>query len=494
MKIKSLSSLTVSQKISLIVILGSTFGILLGVASYVGLNKSRAVATNQCEAVAVEGQQEKIRVAADAMADALSAGVAGMTDDAERVDYMRRMIANIRFEDDKSGYFFIYKGTMVVGHPVRKDMIGQDRGDIKDQNGVMYVKKMHDAATSGGGFVSYVFDKPGMGQQPKISYAVMIPKSDYWIGTGVYLDNIARKKAEVGRQLDAELSSIKTVTVMLAVLAFSALVVLGILMARSITGPLKSAVSALLDGSNKLNHASSQIADNGNQIATGASQQAASLEETSSSLEEIASMVQQNAEHVGNANEKMQISQREIELVEKVMVELGSAMTEVNRAGMETKHIIKTINEIAFQTNILALNAAVEAARAGAAGAGFAVVAEEVRSLAMRSAEAAKSTSDIIEGNVRRVESTAILVSDAGKAFSEVKGNMDELTRLFESISTASQQQSEGIQQVTQAVHQMDDVVQRNASNAEESASAAQDLSVLSVNLQEMTDKLSAVV
>jgi len=486
--------MTASQKIFLIVALGSCLGLLLSVLSFVGLRASRFTAIENSGGILVEGQRQKLQVATNSMAVSLGAGIAGIDGEEAKVEYLRRMIDSIRFEEDKSGYFFIYKGTVNVALPPRKELQGKDMGESVDANGLKYVKALSENANAGGGFVEYVFAKPGVGDQPKLSYATAIPGSGFWIGTGVYLDNVAKSKAAMGKALDESLAWIRIVSNTIAGVALMLLVALGILIARSITNPLRFAVSELMEGSERLGMASSQIADTGNQIASGASEQAASLEESSSSLEEIASMVKQNAEHVTHADDLMHESHREIVDVEHVMERLGASMEAVNKSGLETKNIIKTIDEIAFQTNLLALNAAVEAARAGSSGAGFAVVADEVRSLAMRSAEAAKSTSAMIEDNVRRVAETSELAAKANAAFVEVRKRIDELTNLLESVSTASKQQSEGIGQVSQAVHQMDEVVQRNAGNAEESASAAQELHTLSVRLKEMTGNLSAVV
>jgi len=486
--------LTASQKIFLIVALGSFLGLALSLLSYLGLQESQKVAANHSGVILTDGQKTKLKVSTDALASSLGKGLSEIEGREARITYLRNMIDQIRFEDDKSGYFFIYEDTINIALPPKKELQDKDFENQVDANGLHYVNALLKAAESGGEFVQYVFPKPGMGDQPKLAYATMIPGSTFWIGTGVYLDNVETAKAALRKSLNDSLAPIRILSYSLAGISLLLLIGIGILIARSITNPLRNAVNELLHGSGQLSMASQQIADAGNQIASGASEQAASLEESSSSLEEIASMVRQNAENVDNADQLMHASHKEMIDVEQIMGQLGTSMEEVNKAGIETKNIIKTIDEIAFQTNILALNAAVEAARAGESGAGFAVVAEEVRNLAMRSAEAARSTSGMIEGNVKRVSDTAALAAQAGKAFIEVRKRVDKLAKLLESISSASRQQSEGIEQVSIAVHQMDSVVQRNAGNAEESASAAQELNTLSTKLGEMTENLSAVV
>ena len=207
-------------------------------------------------------------------------------------------------------------------------------------------------------------------------------------------------------------------------------------------------------------------------LAEAASEQAASLEETSSSLEEMSSMTKQNADHANEANELMRDVSNSVKLATDTMAQMNSAMEETTRASEETAKIIKTIDEIAFQTNLLALNAAVEAARAGEAGAGFAVVAGEVRNLAMRAAEAAKNTSGLIEDTIKKVKSGSDQVSRADEAFRSVVTASEKVGDLINEISAASSEQAKGIEQLGKAVSQMDSVTQKNAANAEELAAA----------------------
>ncbi|MCP4701508.1 MAG: chemotaxis protein, partial [Gammaproteobacteria bacterium] len=176
------------------------------------------------------------------------------------------------------------------------------------------------------------------------------------------------------------------------------------------------------------------------------------------------------------------------------MGRLTKSMEEISEAGNETSKIVKTIDEIAFQTNLLALNAAVEAARAGEAGAGFAVVAGEVRNLAMRAAEAAKDTSSLIEGTVQKVNEGSELAIGTNEEFQKVARSASKVGELVSEIASASNEQAQGISQINTAVTQMDAVVQQNAANAEESASAAQEMSAQAFTLNTMVDEMFKIV
>ncbi|MBD3274558.1 MAG: methyl-accepting chemotaxis protein, partial [Candidatus Marinimicrobia bacterium] len=190
-------------------------------------------------------------------------------------------------------------------------------------------------------------------------------------------------------------------------------------MTRSITKPLQRIIDVLSGGAEQVTSAASQVSQSSQELAEGASEQAASIEETSSSLEEMASMTRQNAEGAKQANTLAGETQDSAEAGNDKMEQMLQAINDVNDSADETSKIIKTIDEIAFQTNLLALNAAVEAARAGEAGQGFAVVADEVRSLAQRAAEAAKTTSELIEGSKANTEKSVAIVEEVAKSLGD---------------------------------------------------------------------------
>jgi methyl-accepting chemotaxis protein len=293
--------------------------------------------------------------------------------------------------------------------------------------------------------------------------------------------------------LNAAQGTKRNVTVA-GVVAIVSGILLAFFIARGIITVLTRITNQMDEGSQQVASASGQVSSSSQQLAEGASEQAASIEETSSSLEEMASMTKQNAENAQQADNLMKDANSIVGQANESMNNLTRSMQEISKASEETSKIIKTIDEIAFQTNLLALNAAVEAARAGEAGAGFAVVADEVRNLAMRAADAAKNTSDLIEGTVKKVSDGSDLVAQTNEAFEQVAAASSKVGDLVAEITAASNEQSQGIEQVNLAVAEMDKVVQANAANAEESASASEEMSAQAEEMKSNVNELVALV
>jgi methyl-accepting chemotaxis protein len=245
---------------------------------------------------------------------------------------------------------------------------------------------------------------------------------------------------------------------------------------RFVVSPLRQLAESLEETSSQSSGSAQSVAETSQSLAEGSSEQAASIEETSASLEELNSMTQRNAESAQQAKQAATEARSSADNGAGHMQAMATAMGAIKASSDDIAKIIKTIDEIAFQTNILALNAAVEAARAGDAGRGFAVVAEEVRALAQRSATAAKETAAKIEDSVAKSQQGAQISSEVAKSFETIQQQILHLDTLVGEIATASNEQTQGISQVTTAVSQMDKVTQANASNAEETAAASQEL------------------
>jgi methyl-accepting chemotaxis protein len=261
---------------------------------------------------------------------------------------------------------------------------------------------------------------------------------------------------------------------------------------------LNAMIKTLDDALTRVGLAAEQVSSASNQISAGsqtlsqkASEQAGSIEEVSSSLHEVAAMTRQNSENAKEARKLSKIAESSVEAGVESMMRLSEAINRIKASSDSTAKIIKTIDEIAFQTNLLALNAAVEAARAGDAGKGFAVVAEEVRNLAMRSAEAAKNTANLIEESVKNSESGVALNQEVLVNLNDINGQVKKVGAVMAEIAEASEQQTHGVEQVNGVINQMNIVTQQVAANAEESASGAEELSGQAEELKSMVHAFS---
>ena len=289
-------------------------------------------------------------------------------------------------------------------------------------------------------------------------------------------------------------NALQTLIVLIAIGILIGGCTLAFVITRGITVPLKKAISGLTAGANHISAAAGEVAGAGQQLAEGATEQAASLEETSASMEEISSMTRRSADNAQETHAVMTDVNSVASQAAASMQQLTSAMGEISSASDKTSKIIKTIDEIAFQTNLLALNAAVEAARAGEAGAGFAVVANEVRSLAMRAADAAKETAALIEQTVSKVQEGTVLVNRTNDEFNKVSAGTGKISALINEISSAAKEQTDGVSQINIALQEMDTVVQSNAATAEESASASEELFAESNTLLGHVRELQALI
>jgi methyl-accepting chemotaxis protein len=263
---------------------------------------------------------------------------------------------------------------------------------------------------------------------------------------------------------------------------------------RYVDCPLDLVIEQIDSASAQTASAAVEIASSSQSVADGASTQAASLEETSASLEELASMTRRNADSAGSAKTLSSETRVAAEAGHDDMAEMRQAMDAIKTSSSDIAKIIKTIDEIAFQTNILALNAAVEAARAGEAGAGFAVVAEEVRALAQRSADSAKETASKIEVAIQNGEHGVRISAKVAESLDVIVAKARQVDEIVAEITTASNEQSQGIGQINSAVSEMDRVTQSNAAGSEETAAAAEQLSAQSAALKDSVEDLRLLV
>ena len=426
--------------------------------------------------------------------------------------------------EGKTEYFYIWtldsKGVM---HPIKPEWEGQDMaGKVKDGAGTDILKQIStalNASSNGRVFVPTMFARPGsQSLVPKLQYVIRVDGWNWMVGSGLYTDDIDQL---VRKTLLSNLAIV--LVVMLVVGGVGLLVTRSVL--RQIGGEPTDAIAvmsevaqgnldtpipdapagSLLDGlgrmvvslrqlvtevrsaTESIATASSEIAQGNNDLAHRTEDTASNLQSTASSMEELTSTVRQTSDSAQTANQMATsaatVAARGGEVVSRVV----ATMQDINASSNKISDIIGVIDGIAFQTNILALNAAVEAARAGEQGRGFAVVASEVRSLAQRSAEAAKEIKALIGASVEKVESGTQLVGNAGATMTEIVESVQRVTDIIGEIRSATSEQSQGIAQVNTAMNQLDQMTQQNSALVEQSTAAAD-------SLREQAMKLTQVV
>jgi methyl-accepting chemotaxis protein len=473
----------------------------------------------------IEGRKEALRTAVQSAREIVAgfqASAAGGTmkvDDAKNAAREAVRLARYGGADGKSNYVYIIATDGVgIMHPFIKTWDGKKSVvGTKNPQGVDTAKLLVDAVVSSPSGIAYTESMvaragdtdPKAILYPKLQYLSKVPEWNWIVGSGLYMDDLDQQvRAAVYRVLGI------SAALLLAIGAIGVAVTRGVLrqlggdprqaaeLARAVASgdlathidvaqgdstslmarlgemqaSLADVVGNVRQSSEGVATASAEIAQGNNDLSGRTEEQASALEQTAASMEELSSTVKQNADNARQGNQLAQSASDVAVRGGEVVSQVVATMKGINDASKKIADIIGVIDGIAFQTNILALNAAVEAARAGEQGRGFAVVASEVRSLAGRSADAAKEIKALISTSVERVEQGTALVDQAGATMTEVVSAIKRVTDIMGEISAASSEQSSGVAQVGEAITQMDQATQQNAALVEESASAAESL------------------
>jgi methyl-accepting chemotaxis protein len=374
--------------------------------------------------------------------------------------------------------------TMVM-HPANAGMEGQDLTNYRDPNGLaIFVEAVRIATSSGEGVIRYMWPKPGQsGNSPKISYVKLYAPWGWVLGTGIYVDTT---EATIGRM--------RNLIFFMSLLGLAFSMIVCYFTARSIVIPIGKVASNLDQVADEGRRAANQVASSSHEIAQQISGQAASLEETSASLEDLNSTCKDSAVSAKRIGELVTHVNQVVGEGNSQMAEMNGVMEQISQAAKGVGKIVEVIEDVAFQTNILALNAAVEAARAGQAGAGFSVVADEVRNLAKRASEAAQEAAGLIGNSVSSTIHGTESSEKLSGVFATISGKITEVNAAVSEITTSVQSQTNGISQINSAVAQLSHATQTQAASSEETASAASELHSQSDALRGFTAGLQEIV
>ena len=395
----------------------------------------------------------------------------------------------------ENGYVFVMdsKGNYIISRKGSQN--GENVYNAANSNGETYIKEICTRAGSLKGndiaVYKYLGRPEGVDQEKNITSNLMYYEPWDWVIGTVALDE---EVYAVNNRLLAGARETEALLWATFAIALTTSIIFCVWFSHKLSVNIKNTSVRLTQGAEQVLSASTQIASASMSLAEGATEQAASIAETTSSLGQMASVTRQNVESCQRGDELTSQVNAFVQKGAEAMDKMGRAICDIQASSEETSKVIKVINDIAFQTNLLALNAAVEAARAGESGKGFAVVAEEVRNLAIRSAEAANNTEELIQQSVKNSENGTKMSEEVTKLFSEIAVSVEKNKVLSSEISNASNEQSREIEQINTTIKQMDVVTQQNASNAEQSASASEQLKSQAVEMDDIVSQLVILV
>ncbi len=549
-----------------------------------GMNAIARFSMDTTERVMADGQKAKLETATHSLAVSMGEALKGL-DESEQAATLRRYLRDIRFEGDQSGYFYAYKGTKNIALAPNPALEGKDLGDSRDVNGVYYVREMALLAQRDGkGFVNLVFPKPGMGDQPKLNYVERIPGTPFYLGTGVYLDNVAAEKKRLHESIDASFATQTRLFFCIAGASLAVLLTLSLVVAAGIVRPLRAATSlaqevsrgnldveaeprgrdeiSRLEGALKemvrtlranreeirrqqalaerqteearkaaeeahaarlraegarregmlaaaerleqtvegVSAASAQLTAQIEEASNTASHAAERLSEAAAAITEMNSTVREVARNASDASGVSAATRQKaesgaaivrqsldsIERVQRGSEALKEDMTQLGAHAQSISQVMSVISDIADQTNLLALNAAIEAARAGEAGRGFAVVADEVRKLAEKTVastsevgrvvraiqESATKSMAAADDSMQLIRQATEFAGKSGEALRGIVADAETTADEVRAIAAAGEEQSAASEEINRSILEVNNLM-RDGAGAMKEASLA---------------------